>query len=135
MHQIAIDKANNGFCHLRLRRKRIAEPYLNIFVVTEATGNSKEDGTNGNNGQQSGIGQSRSLSHHPFCRKETDRQQNLFQHIDKKIAQRRYITLRYPPNADSEKLNNPLHLFYIKKHCSYKPGSVTLFPERRLPFI
>ena len=111
--EIAVDEADDGICRLRLRREGVAEPYLDVFVIAETSGNGKDHRHNGDKSQECGIRERRGLSHHALSREETDGQTKLMIDIPQK-ALRHNKTIK-------------------KKHCSYKPGSVP--PKGRLSFI
>ena len=74
MHQITVDEANDDLGHLRLRRKRVEEPYLYILIIAEAARYGKDHSQDGHDSQQRGIGKRRGLIDHTLGGKETDSQ-------------------------------------------------------------
>ena len=108
MYQIAVDKAYDNLCGLRLGLEGLTEPDFNEAAVTEATGNGKDHCHDGDNGQQGAIGQGCRLLQHALGGKEADGQHYLLQHFQPQEPERRDIALGDAPEVLLEKIYNLL---------------------------
>ena len=84
VYQIAVDKADDRLCRLRLRLECVAKPDLDVFVIAETPRNGEDHRDDGDKSQECGISQRRRLGHDTLSRKETDRQTKLVIDITQK---------------------------------------------------
>ena len=118
MYQITVHEAHDDISGLWLCRHHVTEPDLYVFIIAEATGDGKDHGEDGHDGQQRGISQGSRLCHHPFLRKEPDGEIELTINLLQKTLHDSLSTV----NCSLK-----------RKHCPCKPGSVPL--ARCLSFI
>ena len=108
MHQVAVDEIDDDLGHLWLRRQGIAKPYLDVFVVAEATGNGEDHGQNGNDGQQRAVGQCGSLRQHPLVQEKAYGKDDTLGDADQEILPCRNLIVADVPDVGLEELDDVL---------------------------